>query len=194
MEQEKKGIELIVIGLMITLTANFLGGLDTGIWLSAVVFCVEALALGFVIAGLGRHNGQIPKWGMARGVAAVNLILCLILAGLTVWSMSGTTTWLAAGASGALIVNNILFIVLAGLILMGLSEKLNASDLKEEAKKAGVIWWWFVGLFLISLAARITAAILVNQAIPVLTYMVVIAGLPALAMGVIAILFIYRHA
>jgi len=193
MTQGKKGIELLITGLMITLAANFLGGIDTGIWLSALVFFIEALSMAIVAVGLKQFADRDPKWHWAGVAATINLVLCLVLGGLTAWSADGTSYWMAAIATIVLIGNKALIITLMGLLLMALSDDLKEAGLIEASKRGHTVWWWFFALTLLDLLIGITAALLVSQAIPALTYLVLLAGLPALALGIVAIVFIYRH-
>lgn len=179
-------------GWIIALTANYLGGLDTGSWMPLVVSAVQLIALSLVFAGVRKLKDQHPNFGRAGIAAALAIAAVLGIGLLQLYSMETMSPWISIAAICLTLAGDVLFLLLTGLVLLGAMKQ----DAEEPQKDTGFglryKWVLFLAFDILYIVIQSLAVLLTNENLPALTYVVPAMGLPVLVTGAMIAVGLYR--
>lgn len=192
MDQVTKGIGIFFAGWMLALTTYYLGALDTGLWVPLVVTGIEIFGLILMLVGIWKITDQHRNYKSARIVATLALIFSLGMGTVQVLSLAGITNYLAIAAICLALIEAILFMILTVLILIGLSDRIKMDGKESEANRLDYLRSVFLTFAILYLVIQAVAILLINEGLAALTYIVPVAGLPLLIVGIVLILQVYR--
>jgi hypothetical protein len=192
MNQGIKGIGLFFTGWILALTTNYLGALDTGIWVPFAVTGVEIFGLILMLIGVRQSADQYKNYKTAGIVATFALIASLGMGAIQALSLEGITEWMAIAAICLAVTGDISFMILTGLVLLGLSDRIRHNGNEVEANRLDYLWATFLTFAILYLVIQAVAVLLVNEGLPALTYIVPATGLPLLIVGTVLITRVYQ--
>jgi hypothetical protein len=192
MEQVNKGMEFFLAGWILALATNYLGGLDTGLWIPFLVVSIEVVSLILMYWGVRKFSDLHKNFKKALYVLALSLACALGLGVLLAMSALDMSVWISITAICLTLIGDILFLALTGLIFLGTIE-LGLYDEDGKTKTSlGYRWALFLTFGILYVLIQSLAVLLANENLPALTYLVPVMGLPMLATGIMIAAQVYR--